>query len=145
LIYLEDLEVGPIGAFGTYEVSEEEIIEFGERYNPLGYHTQPDEQSPFGGIVATGWQTGAIMMRLATENWLVDVASMGGIGMVVRFWRPVRPGDRLGVRLEVLSLEPSERRLDRGTVRWHATVVNQDEASVLDCEVSMRVARAGRG
>lgn len=145
MIYLEDLEVGPIGTFGTYEVSEEEIIEFGERYNPLGYHTQPDEQSPFGGIVATGWQTGAIMMRLATENWLVDVASMGGIGMVVRFWRPVRPGDRLGVRLEILSLEPSERRLDRGTVRWHATVVNQDEASVLDCEVSMRVARAGRG
>lgn len=141
MIYLEDLEVGAVGTFGEYDVTGEEIAEFGRRYNPLPYHVDPDHDGPFGGIVATGWQSGAIMMRLATDNWIAHMATLGGTGVHGRFRAPVRPGDRLRVQIDVLSIEASARSHDRGTVRWRGTLLNQNDEPALVCDVTMRVSR----
>jgi acyl dehydratase len=141
VIYLEDLELGSVGTFGDYRVTEEEIVEFGRRYNPLPYHVDADHAGPFGGLVATGWQSGAIMMRLATDNWIAMLATLEGTGIDARFRTPVRPGDRLRVQIDVLSIEASERSRDRGTVRWRGTLLNQNDESALVCDVTMRVSR----
>jgi acyl dehydratase len=141
VIYFEDLEPGGVGTFGAYRVSEQEILDFAERYNPLPYHTDPNAESPFGGgLTATGWQTGSIMMRMATDNWIGGMASLGGTGIEARFRRPVRPGDVLRVEIEVLETDRSLRSPDRGTVRWLGTVLNQSDECVLTCIVTMRVA-----
>jgi acyl dehydratase len=143
LLHLEDLAVGEVGTFGSYTVSEAEIIEFATRYNPLPYHTDSDVTGPFDGLVATGWQTGSIMMRLAADAWVGRVASLGGTGIDARFMRPVRPGDELSVHLEILEVELSQRSVERGTVRWLATLLNQDGDPVMTCKVTMRVSRRG--
>jgi acyl dehydratase len=141
VLHFEDLKPGKVGTFGAYTVTEEEIVAYAERYNPLPYHLDDDDSGPFGGLTATGWQTGSIMMRMATDGWISGMASLGGTGIEARFRRPVRPGDTLSVEIEVLDTDPSLRSPDRGTVRWLGTVVNQDGECVLTCVVTMRVAR----
>lgn len=100
----EDLAVGDTEAFGEYEVTAAEVTEFAERYDPQPFHTDPETaaETPFGGLVASGWHTTAMTMRMLVENRLGTVATRGAVGVDdLRWHRPVRPGQTLTVETEV--------------------------------------------
>jgi acyl dehydratase len=106
--YFEDLSVGDTDAFGSYEVTAAEITDFAERYDPQPFHTDPEAaaDSPFGGLVASGWHTAAMTMRLLVEGFLADGATRGALGVdELRWRRPVRPDDELTVRTEVVDTD----------------------------------------
>ncbi len=137
MIHYEDLAVGQQESFGTYEVTDSEIIEFAERYDPQPMHTDPEtaEGSMFGGLVASGWHTASMCMRLLVENYLADSAAMGSPGVeTLRWHEPVRPGDELTVEAEILEKRPSESRPDRGLVRADIGVRNGDGTLVMSME-----------
>jgi acyl dehydratase len=115
-------------------VTEEEIIEFARRYDPQVFHTDPvaARDSIYGGLVASGWHTAAMAMRLIVEHHLSHAAGVGSPGVdEVRWLKPVRPGDRLSVRVTVLEVRRSESKPDRGLVRSFIEVLNQDMAVVM--------------
>jgi acyl dehydratase len=102
----EDISVGETGSFGSYEVTAEEVVDFAERYDPQPFHTDPEAaaETSFGGLVASGWHTAAMTMRLLVENLLSEVATRGALGVDDLRWRvPVRPGQTLTVETEVLA------------------------------------------
>jgi acyl dehydratase len=137
MTYFEDLTVGQQESFGAYEVTESEIREFAERYDPQPMHVDPEaaEASMFGGLVASGWHTAAMCMRLLVENYLADSAAMGSPGVEeLRWHEPVRPGDELTVETEVLEKRPSESRPDRGLVRVDVAVRNDGGTLVMSME-----------
>ena len=130
----EDFVPGSVRTSGTVLVTEEEIIEFARRYDPQVFHTDPvaARKTVFGGLVASGWHTGAIAMRLIVEHFLSGVASVGSPGVdEVRWLKPVRPGDTLSVRVTVLEARRSESKPDRGLVRSLIEVLNQDRVVVM--------------
>jgi len=117
--YFEDIEVGEAEEFGKYHVTAEEILEFAEQYDPQPFHTDPEaaEESQFGGLVASGWHTAAMTMRMIADGPLQDRAGMGARGVdELRWRRPVRPGDTLHVRTEVIDKRVSESDPRRGYV-----------------------------
>src|SRR5262245_32647886 len=121
-LFFEDLEPGQVVELGSRAVTEEEIVAFGRQWDPQPFHVDPEaaKGSVFGGLIASGWHTGAIWMRLYVDALLDGAASMGSPGIEdLRWLAPVRPGDTLTGRLTVLETTPSARRLDRGTVRIH--------------------------
>mgnify|MGYP000607413449 CR=1 FL=1 len=106
--YFEDLTVGETDSFGSYEVTTAEITEFAERYDPQPFHTDPEAAaaSPFGGLVASGWHTAGMTMRLLVDNHLAGGAARGALGVdELRWRRPVRPGDELTVTTEIVDKE----------------------------------------
>ena len=123
--YFEDFEVGMEIPVGTRTVDEAEIIEFATKYDPQPFHVDhaAAAASHFGGIVASGWQTCGMIMRLMVDNMLRDSSSMGSPGLdEVRWLKPVRPGDTLSVISKVLEVRPSGSKPDRGVVltQWEA-------------------------
>jgi acyl dehydratase len=107
--YFEDLEVGDTREFGSYEVTKEEILEFAEQYDPQPFHVDGEqaEQSMFGGLIASGWHTGAMTMRMLVDNVMSESKATGAVGLDdLRWSQPVRPGDTLSVETEVLDKEP---------------------------------------
>jgi acyl dehydratase len=132
--YFEDFRAGEVIELGSHEVSEEEIVGFARQWDPQPFHVDPEaaRQSVFGGLIASGWHTGAMWMRLYVGAMLDTAASQGSPGVEdLRWLAPVRPGDTLSGRLTVLDVRPSERRLDRGTVRIRGEMVNQDGVTVM--------------
>ena len=132
--YFEDFEPGQIVELGSRTVTEEEIVAFAREWDPQPFHVDPDaaRESVFGGLIASGWHTGAMWMRLYVDSLLGSAASQGSPGVEeLRWLAPVRPGDTLTGRLEVLETVPSQRRPDRGTVRIKAEMVNQEGVTVL--------------
>ena len=106
-LYFEDLAVGDEWTNGTYEVTDREIITFAEQYDPQWFHTDPEraaEESIYGGLIAAGFHTAAISTRLLVDSVLTEMATMGAKGIdELRWHEPVRPGDRLSTRAEVLE------------------------------------------
>jgi acyl dehydratase len=110
---------------GRREVTEQEIIEFARQYDPQWFHTDPERArtSRWKGLICSGWLTCAIAMRLAVDSVLADSESIGSPGIEQLKWlNPVRPGDVLELRMEVLEVRASKS----GTVgivkwRWHLT------------------------
>ena len=132
--YFEDFEPGQVFELGSRRVTEAEIVEFAERWDPQPFHVDPSAaaESAFGGLIASGWHTGAMWMRMYVDSLLDGAASMGSPGIEeLRWLAPVRPGDTLAGRLTVLETTPSERRPDRGTVRIRGDMVNQDGVTVM--------------
>jgi acyl dehydratase len=132
--YFEDFEPGQVVELGSHLVTEAEIVEFAERWDPQPFHVDPEAAagSIFGGLIASGWHTCALWMRLYVETTLDGAASMGSPGIEeLRWLAPVRPGDTLQGRLTVLETTPSARRPDRGTVRIRGEMVNQDGVVVM--------------
>ena len=124
----EDFVPGAVRTFGKVLVKEQEIIEFARRYDPQVFHTDPiaARKSPYGGLVASGWHTAAMAMRLIVDHHLSQAASAGSPGVdEVRWLKPVRPGDELSVRVTVLEARRSESKPDRGVVRSLVEVLNQ--------------------
>ena len=125
---------GQVLELGSVAVTEDEIVEFARRFDPQPFHVDPEaaEESVFGGLIASGWHTGAMWMRLYVDSMLGAASAQGSPGIEeLRWLAPVRPGDTLHGRLTVLETTPSERRPDRGTVRIRGEMVNQDGVTVL--------------
>ena len=118
--YLEDYVVGRTEEFGPVGLTAAEIVEFGRRYDPQPFHVDAEAAAagPFAGLIASGWQTCALMMSLLAQQYLSPASSLGSPGVdELRWLRPVRPGDRLVLRTTVVESRPSRSRPDRGVVR----------------------------
>jgi acyl dehydratase len=129
-VYYEDIDVGDTDEFGEYTVTAEEILEFAEQYDPQPFHVDEAaaEDSPFGELIASGWHTASICMRLLVNGPLGDQAGMGARGVdELRWHQPVKPGDTLSIRTEVLDKRLSESASDRGYVDSRLTGVVDDE------------------
>ena len=130
----EDFPPGRVFAHGRRSLSQEEIIDFARQWDPQRFHVDPQaaKETPFGGIVASGWHTGCLMMRMMCEAYLNESACIGSPGIDEwRFVRPVRPGDALAFRASVLETRPSASKPDRGIVKFRWELFNQrDELAV---------------
>ena len=126
-LFFEDFTPGQIIDLGTYEMTESEIIDFGRRFDPQYFHIDPQAalDSPFGGLIASGWHTCSAWARLWIDSVLSRADSRGSGGMEVRWLEPVRPGDALSATVEILDTRPSARHADRGTVFIGCTMTNQ--------------------
>lgn len=125
--YFEDYVPGAVHEFGSIKVEEDEVLSFGKRFVPLSYHTDRElaKKSIYGGLIASGWHTAGLMMRLYTDNYLSRVANLGSPGVdELRWERPVFPGDELSLRVTVLETRLSQSRPDRGIVRSFVEVLN---------------------
>lgn len=132
--YFEDYAEGSVHEFGTVEVTTDEIIAFACRYDPQSFHTDPEtaKESIYGGLIASGWLTAALMMRLIVDHYLPRAASLGSPGVDELRWSlPVRPGDRLTVRAAVVQARVSQSKPDRGIVRTAVEVLNQRREVVM--------------
>jgi acyl dehydratase len=132
--YFEDYIPGAVIECGEIRVDEAEIIEFAQRFDPQEMHLDPvaAARGRFGGLIASGWHTAAMMMRLFADNFLSKVASLASPGIdELRWMQPVRPGDTLHIRVSVLEAVPSRSRSDRGLVRTLVEVLNQRDEVVM--------------
>ena len=132
--YFEDYTPGDVYEFGTITVTESEIIEFAKQFDPQYFHINPEKaiESRFGGIIASGWHTVGLTMRLYVDHYLSHVASLASPGVdEVRWPNPVRPGDTLKVRVTILEARTSRSKPDRGIVRAKIEAINQKEELVL--------------
>ena len=132
-LYFEDIEPGGVYELGTRTVTESEIVAFAREWDPQPFHTDPEaaKGSVFGGLIASGWHTGSMWMRMYVETMLGS-AARGSPGIEeLRWLAPVRPGDTLSGRLTVLEATPSATKPDRGTIRIRGEMVNQDGVTVM--------------
>lgn len=132
--YFEDYTAGEVLEFGDCPVTEDEIVEFASHYDPQPFHVDADaaRSSVYGGLIASGWMTAALTMRMLVEHYISHVASMGSPGIdELRWVRPVRPGDRLKVRCTVLETRRSQTKPDRGAVQAFQEVLNLDGEVVM--------------
>lgn len=135
--YFEDYRVGAVHHYGAITVDEAEVIAFATKFDPQYIHVDPEAaaRGPFGGLIASGWHTGAMMMRLFADNYLSTVASLASPGIdELRWTRPVRPGDALNIRVTVLEANVSRSKPDRGVVRTLIEVLNQNGELVMSCK-----------
>ncbi len=132
--YFEDYVPGSVFEYGSIAVTEDEILDFAKRFDPQSIHTDPHaaKEGPFGGLIASGWHTAAIMMRLFVQHYLSHVASMASPGIdELRWLLPVRPGDSLSIKVSVLEANRSRSKPDRGLVRSFIEVLNQNREVVM--------------
>jgi len=133
--YLDDFSEGSIFETEGKTVSEAEILEFAFKYDPQSFHMDVEaaKEGPFGGLIASGIQTMAIGLRLLLQAQVfAPGASMGSPGMdELRWLKPVRPGDTLRMRGEVLEVKPSRSKPGRGLLRYRMTIFNQHGEDVM--------------
>jgi acyl dehydratase len=112
LLHFDDFAPGQKYPCGTHTITEDEIVAFACEYDPQPQHVDPElaKQSLLGGLAASGWHVGALMMRMAVDNFLSKTASQGSPGVEeLRWLKPVRPGDALRFECEVLEVRPSSK------------------------------------
>jgi acyl dehydratase len=132
--WFEDYPKDAVFELGSIAVDEAEVIAFAARYDPQPFHVDPQaaKDSFFGGLIASGWHTGSLMMRLLALRYLSPASSLGSPGIDdLRWLRPVRPGDVLSVRATVIDANRSRSKPDRGVVHTAIEVRNQDEEPVM--------------
>jgi len=132
--FFEDYLPGSVYEYGSVRVEQTEIIEFAKKFDPQFFHTDPAAAAngPFGGLIASGWHTGSLMMRLLADNFISKVASLGSPGIdELRWLRPVRPGDSLRLRVSILDANRSRSKPDRGIVKTMVEVLNQNNDVVM--------------
>jgi acyl dehydratase len=124
---------------GPETIDEPQIIAFGREYDPQWFHIDRvrAEEGKWHGLIASGWQTCAIAMRMTVGAALAGSNSIGSPGLAyVRWEHVVRPGDELRLRIEVIETRVAQSRLDLGIVRWRWTMLNQLQQQVLDLEAT---------
>ncbi|WP_426750103.1 MaoC family dehydratase [Myxococcus sp. Y35] len=132
--YFEDFQPGDVSEHGPLVVSREDIIAFATRFDPQPFHLSDEaaRDSIFGGLVASGWHTASLCHRLLVDSFLSQAASLGSPGLdELRWLKPVRPGDALRVRVEVVSTTPSRSKPDRGALKLRMEVRNQKDEVVM--------------
>lgn len=142
--YFEDYVVGEVHRFGSINVDEDEVISFARRFDPQDFHTDRDaaRHGPFGGLIASGWHTAGLTMRLLADHFLSKRGSLGSPGIdELRWLKPVRPGDRLSLRATIQASKPSRSKPDRGLVHAFIEVLNQSEEVVMSMVALILVKR----
>ena len=132
--YFEDYVPGSVYRFGSYLVKEEEIIDFARKYDPQVFHMDPEgaKKTRFEGLIASGWHTAAIAMRMLVDHFISRVASMGSPGAdKLRWLVPVRPGDELSIRVTILKARPSRSKPAQGVIELFVEVINQNDEVVM--------------
>ena len=135
--YFEDFAPGQDIDLGTRTVTEEEIVTFAREYDPQPFHVDRDAaaHSIYGGVIASGWHTCGMMMRMVVDGLLNRSASMGSPGLDgVRWLAPVRAGDTLNVRYRTVQVKASASKPDRGVVWSKWVAINQHGATVCTVE-----------
>lgn len=134
LRYFEDYVPGATYPCGNIDVDQDSIVSFAKAFDPQPFHVDPAAAAggAFGGLIASGWHTASVVMRLLVDNYLSAEASLGSAGVdEIRWPYPVRPGDTLRVRATVVEARRSLSKPDRGIVRTLAEAVNQDGRTVM--------------
>jgi acyl dehydratase len=128
--YFEDYQLGTTYEFAdSITLDQRRMIEFGTEFDPQAFHVDPDAA---GGLIASGWHTTGVMMRLLVDNFLSAVATLTSPGIdEIRWLRPVRPGDTLRLRVTVVGSRRSTSKPDRGVIHSGIEVLNQDDRVVL--------------
>ena len=132
--YFEDYRPGAVYAYGYATLTSEELLDFARRFDPQPMHVDAEfaERGPFGGLIASGWHTAALTMRLLADNYLSRVAGLASPGVDELRWpAPVRAGDQLWLRATVIEARGSQSKPDRGIVRTGVELLNQDDVLVL--------------
>ena len=132
--YLEDVSVGDSWTGEPIDMHEADIIAFGQAFDPQPFHVDPvsAKAGPFGSLIASGWHVAAVVMRQFVDSKPYGSTPLLGMGVdELRWLHPVRPGDRLTVRREIISVTRSESKPDRGMIRNSTTVTNQDGVMVM--------------
>ena len=132
--YFEDYTPGAVFTSGAIAVSEAEIVDFARQYDPQAMHTDPEaaRSGRFGGVIASGWHTAALMMRLFADHFLSPASSVASPGLdELRWLQPVRPGDVLSLRVTVLEARRSRTRPGEGVIRSFVELLNQRGEVVL--------------
>ena len=132
--FLDDFTPGQYFHTGGITLTEAEIIDFAWRYDPQPFHldTGAAERSPYGGLIASGFQSLALCFRLFIQSGVLTESSMGSPGIdELRWLAPVRPGDTLHCAVEVLEVRPSSSKPDRGIARFKYQALNQRDEVVL--------------
>lgn len=142
--YLEDLAVGERVTTAPREVTKADALAFARRFDPQPMHIDPDAaaKGPFGGLIASGWHTAAMVMRLMADSKLLGDAPQLGLGVDEMRWPvPVRPGDRIHIEMEIVEITPSRSKPDFGIVRLNVTARNQKDQVVLIMKPNLWVPR----
>jgi acyl dehydratase len=132
--WFQDYVQGTTSQYGPIRVDEADVVEFGRRFDPQPFHVDVEAAAagPFGGLIASGWHTCALMMRLLADEYLSPASRLGSPGVdELRWIQPVRPSDELTLRTTVEEARLSRSKPDRGLVRTRVELVNQDGAIVL--------------
>ena len=132
--WFEDYVPGTVHDLGSVVVDEQEVIAFARQFDPQPFHLDKEraKESVFGGLIASGWHTACMTMRLIVDRYLSEVSSEGSPGIdELRWLRPVRPGDQLTVRITILDARRSRSRPERGIVRSQTETLNQDGEVVM--------------
>ena len=141
---LEDYAVGNTATYGPISATGDEILDFATKFDPQPIHIDEAAATagPFGGVIASGWHSASLMMRLYVDHYMSHTASLGGPGIdELRWTAPVRPDDRLTLRTTVLETRPSRSKPDRGLLRTQCEVTNQDGVVVMTCTLMNIVTR----
>jgi acyl dehydratase len=144
IIHFDDFAPGQVYPLGRRTLARDEVVAFARDWDPQPFHLdeQAAARSIYGGLIASGWHTVCVFMRLFADGLLHGSAAMGSPGVdEVRWLRPVRPGDTLEARLEVLEVRPSRSKPDRGIVRLRSVMINQRQEEVLSFIANVMFAR----
>ena len=142
--YLEDYVPGAVYEYGYATVTEAEILDFARKFDPQPIHVDLEfaAHGPFHGLIASGWHTAGIMMRMFVDHYLSRVASLASPGLDDLRWpAPVRPGDSLRLRVTTVETRRSRSKPDRGLVRTQSELINQNDEIVLRV-TAMNIIRA---
>lgn len=142
MLYFEDLEPGQSFELGSHTVSKEDILDFAHKYDPQPFHLDEEaaKLSLYGGLIASGWQSAAIYMRIFVQTMMAKAAGMGSPGIEdLRWKRPVRPGDTLTGKFTVIEKKPF--RANIGLIRAENVLTNQDGKVVMTFVGQMLFAR----
>lgn len=142
-LYLDDLRVGQRFTSGTHALDEAQVIAFASQFDPQPFHLDGAQAEGmfFGGLVASGWHTVAITMRLMVQGGVPVAGGLIGAGAEVSWPQPTRPDDVLRVESEVIEVRPSRSRPDRGIVKVRSETRNQRDEVVQVLESRMIVPR----
>jgi len=146
MLYWEDLKPGDTFASDTQTVTAEEIVAFGRQFDPQPFHTDAAaaRDSLFGRLVASGWHTAAVTMRLMVGSMLGQEGGMVGQGVEALRWpRPMLPGDTLRVEITVVEIDPKPSRTGRGRIKLHCRTLNQNGQVVQEMTARALVPRRG--
>jgi acyl dehydratase len=132
--YLEDFTVGQVFNSARTRVDKEQIVAFAKQFDPQPFHLDDEaaRKTPFQGLAASGWHTAGMTMRMMLDGEFKPAGGILGVGFDELSWpRPVRPGDELHAKSEILEVRPSKSRPDRGMIRVRTTTYNQKDEPVM--------------
>ena len=146
LLHWEDFAAGSVARYGPRTITREEILAFAAEFDPQPMHADEEaaRATMLGGLIASGWHTCALAMRMIADGFVLKSASMGSPGVEEARWlRPVRPGDSLTLRASVVETRPSGSRPGMGLIKFHYEMLDQSDNCVMTLVSTMMIARRG--